>query len=520
MKWFQLRSGSFAGYPFYSTLLFFGAVVCGALWPRVTSGFSLLGPYADWMVETNGYRQPGDIGGPMAIGEGYRWNVPLVTYGFDKSFIDYFGSNGVAAVETAIQALNDLAPASSIELTNYPLATLRVNYQAQAQGLYDLKSAALSVLLEEVGLGQPVRNVYALRQWNPLLLAHPMSYDWFSWAVPDWVVQRNLDPQTAAATVYVNGILFDGMAAVDPSGFQDVFEVAVDPDSEFAAPVAETGVSSWDSLSMGYLFAGLTQDDVGGLGYLWGATNVKFELLLPGVQGTGSNATNFVNGARRPGVEKVIFVPHSWDDASARFLPMTNIFTDRYFTNDTLTQQQLQRVISRPDVLFSAADIGEGVWWPPLLTRTGTTNWFNNAALNGNPGGAGPGVIPPPIEITFRKLGPVVQTFGTQPPAGFLGWGSFDLSTNSPVSYPTLNAKGTNAMAVRLWLLFPGQGSFLSFADPTWVLPTYVANASLETSTNLVDWVPLTTVTNRGAKIDWFHWTSGYVRQFFRVVPQ
>ena len=76
--------------------------------------FSLLGPYADWMDVQKGYQLPGDIGGPMNIGEGYRWNLPVVTYGFDRSFLDYFGSNGVAAVEGAIGILNALPPASSI----------------------------------------------------------------------------------------------------------------------------------------------------------------------------------------------------------------------------------------------------------------------------------------------------------------------------------------------------------------------------------------------------------------------
>ena len=42
------------------------------------SAFSLLGPYADWMQTTNGYREflnfdytgyPSDIGGPMDLGE-------------------------------------------------------------------------------------------------------------------------------------------------------------------------------------------------------------------------------------------------------------------------------------------------------------------------------------------------------------------------------------------------------------------------------------------------------------------
>ena len=51
------------------------------------SGFaySLLGPYADWMDVQKGYRLSGEIGGPMNLGEGYRWNMPVVTYGFDRT---------------------------------------------------------------------------------------------------------------------------------------------------------------------------------------------------------------------------------------------------------------------------------------------------------------------------------------------------------------------------------------------------------------------------------------------------
>src|SRR6266404_526205 len=46
-------------------------------------GFALLGPYADWMDVTNGFRQFDDIGGP--IKEGYRWNVPVLSYGFRRT---------------------------------------------------------------------------------------------------------------------------------------------------------------------------------------------------------------------------------------------------------------------------------------------------------------------------------------------------------------------------------------------------------------------------------------------------
>ena len=96
--------------------------------------FSLLGPYEPWMTQTNGFRGMGDIGGPMNLGGEYRWNVPVVTYAFDPSFVAFFGSNGVAAVESAIQILNDLPPASQMDPGVYPLDTQGGNPTAQAEG--------------------------------------------------------------------------------------------------------------------------------------------------------------------------------------------------------------------------------------------------------------------------------------------------------------------------------------------------------------------------------------------------
>src|SRR5439155_12205767 len=122
------------------------------LLPIRADAFSLLGPYASWMDAQKSYQQPGDIGGPMNIGESYRWNIPVITYGFDRSFLDYFGSNGVAAVESAIGILNELPPASAIDPDDYPNYAWRANYLAQSEGLLDLKSQALSTLLEQMGL--------------------------------------------------------------------------------------------------------------------------------------------------------------------------------------------------------------------------------------------------------------------------------------------------------------------------------------------------------------------------------
>src|SRR6266536_2920801 len=98
--------------------------------PRARA-FSLLGPYASWMDEAKSFRQPSrDIGGPMNFGEGYRWNVPVVTYGFDASFLEYFGSNGVVEVERAINVLNNLPRASQLDPVNYPTQVVRLNSQA------------------------------------------------------------------------------------------------------------------------------------------------------------------------------------------------------------------------------------------------------------------------------------------------------------------------------------------------------------------------------------------------------
>ena len=69
--------------------------------------FSLLGPLAPWMTQEIGYGREGDVGGPMDIGKEYRWNIPIITYGFDQEFVDYFGEAGVRAVEDAIAIITN-----------------------------------------------------------------------------------------------------------------------------------------------------------------------------------------------------------------------------------------------------------------------------------------------------------------------------------------------------------------------------------------------------------------------------
>jgi hypothetical protein len=130
-------------------------------------------------------------------------------------------------------------------------------------------------------------------------------------------------------------------------------------------------------------------------------------------------------------------------------------YKDSYVTNSNgkskIVTQNTQRVLTQPDILFSAADLGVTAAGEPIpisYARTSTAGWVNNAALNTQPGGngptAGPGVIQPQVVITFNKVGPfIINSSGTgiffldqaTGSAGFV-WGSFDGTTNPPIVYP------------------------------------------------------------------------------------
>ncbi len=92
------------------------------------------------------------------LGEEYRWNSPIVTYSYDESFLNYFGSNGVVAVEKAMTILNNIPAASAIKTTyppassdeenlwNYPTRPDRFHARAYNNRILDIKSYALAEL--------------------------------------------------------------------------------------------------------------------------------------------------------------------------------------------------------------------------------------------------------------------------------------------------------------------------------------------------------------------------------------
>jgi hypothetical protein len=426
------------------------------------SAFSLYGPLATWMDSVKGYPDsPG--GGPMNLGEGYRWTLPTITYGFDPVFTEYFGSNGVYAIEQAIKILNDLPSASDIDLNKYPTSTTRENYRAGALRLRDLKSTALFMLLSEMGLVSPEAYVWTVR-WE----YHDQA------SVPHfWVIKRNFDPYTLEPSSYVNGVLYTySITHTDTPHFGFAVPSPVDP----LSPPFTTVISG---PSLGTFFTGLTRDDVGGLRYLYRRNNMVVETVPPTeispggngvvfVPGSGgspwvpitttnnintntpgggtTNTTTYVNAALRQGREKLRFVRVNYDMVLGQFIPTTNAYTDTFFVNGGGNQQTLLHPVPVPDILFSAADNGIVQDVPVPSWRTGPTGvWTNNGALNGTPGPSteldGPGIILPGITFSFSKIGryffntyPNSVTEASSTPYFF--WGSFDGSTNDPIVYP------------------------------------------------------------------------------------
>lgn len=500
------------------------AVLAPLLLVQPVKAFSLLGPYADWMVETNDYRQSGDIGGPMDINEEYRWNVPTVTYGFDKSFLDYFGSNGVAAVESAIQILNDLPAASDIVVSNYPLSAERLNDVAANEYLYDLKSAVLALLVERLGLGQPVRNILDIRKWDPALLQERFcGDDTCSDLVnfPGFVIQRNFDPETLAPSFAVDDAAYScGFYTNAPLDLNYVYPFSISTDPNVATAVADSFDSLNPGLHPGVFYVGLSRDDVGGLRYLLSATNVNWESLPKNVLFIGKqhHANKRLRGAWRPGVEKITFVPHPLNKRG-KFKTLVFKYAATYVTNGVVSEQPVKRIVSKPDILFSVAETFPADPASPMFLRTGTSNWVNNASENGSSTNDGPGVITSPIKITFDELGPHVLSGAIYTPAvvNNSGWASFDLSTNPPVLYP--QNTGQNRLLVRLHLFESDTNLYHEITNSLFrVTLPFGGQADLQVSTNKTDWTSLATVMNSGSIVRWDYF-GPEVPVSFRVIP-
>jgi len=224
--------------------------------------------------------------------------------------------------------------------------------------------------------------------------------------------------------------------------------------------------------------------------------------------------------ADRPGIEKVTFVRHPAGSLNGEYRPFTNHWTDVYFDYDFPEYQRVERVTLKPDILFSARDLDV-----EAVDRTGTTNWINHADLNGNVGGAGPGVIQPPVVISFNANAPlyvnynpaVTDAFADEATASLaLVWGSFDGTTNLPIVYPA-SARAFQPTKVNLQIQFAG-----AVHDIAWrLVGPPEGQFLLQTATNLSQWVTLSTLTNSGVDFPFqFQASTNDASRFFRTILQ
>lgn len=402
-------------------------------------GFALLGPFENWQVPALGYNTFGnDAGGPKNLGEEYRWNIPTIRYAFDASFNDYFGEHGVEAVTAAMEILNDLPPAAQVDPAAFPPDTRRLNLRASEAGLIDLKSTVLSLLLEGVGLAVPERYAWTLRD-RRLLSNEPFGP---ASQTNYLVVNRNFDPISFLPSPSVNGLrLTYSILEMPNPPYADAVESSLGDQAHFPSSVASfTTANGFRQPPVGVYLLGLTADDVGGLRYLLHPTNQNIEDLPAGAFYADAPSEVSTLRALRPGVDKLRFEPvtESWE--SIQNWSMTAEWTDLSLVNGAVRQRPVRRILTRPDIIFSAADLGAYVdSVQPVLFRRDIqwTPAFSPGSFSG-----GPGTITA-ARITLAKLG--VSLFNAFPGAtseagGSLSpvprWASFDNKPGDPIIYP------------------------------------------------------------------------------------
>jgi hypothetical protein len=313
---------------FLKRFLCYGLLAFGL---QTSWAYSLLGPSAAytatplpttfgdaWQVETIGfnpiptdYGQPPYLGydplaiGPKGIGEEYRRNTPVVYYGFDQNFADFFGVDGEQAVVQAVDILNALTNVDSYSsnLVEFPLQSQSQNYRATTLEVRDLKSTTLALMMEQMGLADSIRYTWILhnRYHEPGAGLPPCPAD-----MVYLVAMRNLDFVASPLNQlqysdYVNDELYtyyipldlcDVSPPAEPSA--DAVELPADPLTK-NPPVASGGEMAAGALRDGFFYTGLTRDDVAGLRYLYTSTNINVETAAPNsipLSGGGLTTTN------------------------------------------------------------------------------------------------------------------------------------------------------------------------------------------------------------------------------------
>jgi hypothetical protein len=172
--------------------------------------------------------------------------------------------------------------------------------------------------------------------------------------------------------------------------------------------------------------------------------------------GTGGGTVRpLVNLGVRAGVDKVVFVRVDTDPVLRLSpAPVFISYPELVVSNGIVISQVVSRTLTRPDLLFSAAEAGVDAGGEPNAGTYGDVTYVNTGAgLDAQ--AEGPGNIEPfGGGYTFNKIGPHMLNTGNSDEEdgdqGFV-WGTYDGSTNMPVVFPV----GTRLQDIEDALLFP-----------------------------------------------------------------
>jgi hypothetical protein len=367
----------------------------GDAWQTAVDGFNPLN-----LLPLNPYGF-GDnlLVGPKNIGEEYRRNTPVMYYTFDENFTGFFGSNGTNAVIGAFNILNNLTNVSSYSpgLTEFPLQSESINYQAQALGLYDLKSLTLPILMEQLGIGDAIRYTWVLHSRAHFgNVACPVGEEYL-------VTERNFDINPSPLTQllyspYVNNALYsysiyeNCAAGGSPTPINAAsISFPVDPLND--NPPVASGIGM-GYLPLGGFYTGLTRDDVAGLRHLLQASNVKTEspaagsLMQSTVVGTPTvlttldlNALLSASVTTPPAALVGLFPGLVVASSTSYFTNINGNFVQQFvttFANVITNSYKSNSVVSLVTTTL-APPIGSPVG-SPALTNTSTQTFVTNVA--------------------------------------------------------------------------------------------------------------------------------------------
>ena len=248
----------------------------------------------------------------------FRLNTPYLTYGFHESFVQYFGAEGVVAIDDAMRVINDFfipedgsyKGMSELDLIKHGFsgnfATWWRNQSAANENLIDLKSLTLGMVVNRLGLGNPHRYAFTAygvdtsttaTTFQAIFRTKLNNYDPLTYEQTDRIndIQysyRLIHDQPAGTQVSVASVTAMNMdmeeftSSIEDhtyssvSAIQDAFYGTTDivwtqPPSKFGFGIYYDGLNA-----MGGMYQprhALTFDDAGGLKYLYNKDNVVME---------------------------------------------------------------------------------------------------------------------------------------------------------------------------------------------------------------------------------------------------